>query len=62
MRFIETNLSGAFILELELRRDDRGFFGRSFCQQEFVAHGLKPIIAQCNTSFNHRKGTVRGLH
>lgn len=62
MRFIETSFSGAFILELEHRADDRGFFARSFCQKEFEAHGLKPFVAQCNTSFNHREGTMRGLH
>lgn len=62
MIFTETTLKGAFIVDLELRSDERGFFARSFCQREFEAHGLKPVIAQGNISFNHRKGTVRGLH
>ena len=62
MRFVETKLRGAFVLELEPREDDRGFFARSFCQKEFEAHGLKPSVAQCNTSFNHRRGTMRGMH
>jgi dTDP-4-dehydrorhamnose 3,5-epimerase len=62
MRFLETELRGAFILELEPRADERGFFARSFCQKEFESHGLKPMVAQCNTSFNHRKGTMRGMH
>jgi dTDP-4-dehydrorhamnose 3,5-epimerase len=62
MRFTETKLAGAFILELETRDDPRGFFARSFCQKEFEAHGLKPIIAQCNVSFNHARGTIRGMH
>lgn len=62
MIFIETRLKGAFIVDLEPRGDDRGFFARSFCQREFEAHGLKPLIAQANISFNYRKGTVRGLH
>jgi dTDP-4-dehydrorhamnose 3,5-epimerase len=62
MLFIETALKGAFIVDLEPRGDDRGFFARSFCQREFEAHGLKPLIAQANISFNYRKGTVRGLH
>jgi dTDP-4-dehydrorhamnose 3,5-epimerase len=62
MIFTETKLPGAFIVDLEPRGDDRGFFARAFCQREFEAHGLKPLIAQANISFNYRKGTVRGLH
>ena len=62
MRFIETSLKGAFILELEERADDRGFFARTFCATEFTDHGLKPMVAQCNLSFNHRAGTLRGMH
>jgi dTDP-4-dehydrorhamnose 3,5-epimerase len=62
MKFTETKLTGAFIIDLEPRSDDRGFFSRSFCQKEFAAHGLKTTIAQANISFNYRKGTVRGLH
>jgi dTDP-4-dehydrorhamnose 3,5-epimerase len=62
MTFTETKLKGAFVVDLEPRSDSRGFFARSFCQNEFEAHGLKPLIAQANISFNYRKGTVRGLH
>jgi dTDP-4-dehydrorhamnose 3,5-epimerase len=62
MKFTETNLKGAFIVDLEPRGDERGFFARSFCQKEFEAHGLKPLIAQANISFNYRRGTVRGMH
>src|SRR3954471_6501860 len=62
MIFTETKLPGAFIVDLELRGDERGFFARSFCQREFEAHGLKPLIAQANVSFNVHRGTVRGLH
>jgi dTDP-4-dehydrorhamnose 3,5-epimerase len=62
MIFTETKLAGAFIVDLELRGDDRGFFARAFCQREFEAHGLEPVIAQANISFNYRRGTVRGLH
>jgi dTDP-4-dehydrorhamnose 3,5-epimerase len=62
MKFTETKLKGAFIIDLEPRTDDRGFFSRSFCQKEFEAHGLKTTIAQANISFNYRKGTVRGMH
>src|SRR5687768_15740784 len=62
MIFTETALPGAFIVDLEPRGDDRGFFARTFCRQEFEARGLKPLVAQANLSFNYRKGTVRGLH
>ena len=62
MRFFETKLQGAFIVEVEERSDNRGFFGRTFCQEEFAAHGLKTSIAQANMSFNHSAGTLRGMH
>ncbi|MGE0444658.1 MAG: dTDP-4-dehydrorhamnose 3,5-epimerase [Vicinamibacterales bacterium] len=62
MIFRETALPGAFIIDLEPRQDDRGFFARTFCQQEFAAHGLKTTIAQANVSFNRHKGGIRGLH
>lgn len=62
MIFIETKLKGAFVIEIERHEDSRGFFARGFCQHEFEAHGLKPIIAQANIAFNHRKGTLRGMH
>lgn len=55
-------LRGAFIVELEEREDERGFFARSWCEEEFHAHGLAPVIAQCNVAFNRRKGTLRGMH
>jgi dTDP-4-dehydrorhamnose 3,5-epimerase len=60
--FTETKLKGAFIIDLERREDSRGFFARAFCQKEFKAHGLKPVIAQANIASNFRKGTVRGMH
>jgi dTDP-4-dehydrorhamnose 3,5-epimerase len=60
--FTELKLKGAFILELERREDERGFFARAFCQNEFKQHGLKPVIAQANIAFNKRKGTLRGMH
>ena len=62
MIFSETNLRGAFILDIERREDSRGFFARVFCQHEFEAHGLKPIIAQANIAYNRKKGTLRGMH
>jgi dTDP-4-dehydrorhamnose 3,5-epimerase len=60
--FTETPLAGAFIVDIERRGDDRGFFARSFCQREFEERGLKPLVAQCNVSFNVQRGIVRGLH
>jgi len=60
--FIETKLDGVYIIELEKMEDDRGFFARTFCQREFEAYGLNPRVAQCSTSFNKKKGTLRGLH
>jgi dTDP-4-dehydrorhamnose 3,5-epimerase len=62
MIFTETNLKGSFIIDLERREDQRGFFARAFCQKEFEQHGLKPVIAQANLAFNHLKGTLRGMH
>ena len=62
MIFTETKLKGAFIIDIERREDSRGFFARSFCQHEFEDHGLKPVIAQANLAFNHKKGTLRGMH
>lgn len=62
MIFTETHLAGAFVIELERREDDRGFFARTFCQNEFEEHGLEPVIAQANLAFNKRRGTLRGMH
>src|SRR5215510_3611960 len=62
MQFTKTKLEGAYIIELERREDDRGFFARAFCQREFAEHGLKPIIAQANIASNRLKGTLRGMH
>ena len=62
MIFTETALAGAFVIEPELLRDERGFFARTWCRREFEAHGLITRIAQCSTSFNERKGTLRGMH
>ena len=62
MRFTETRLAGAFVIDHERREDNRGFFARTFCQKEFEAHGLNPHIVQCNVAFNKRVGTLRGLH
>ncbi len=62
MIFTETKLRGAFVIDIERREDNRGFFARAFCQKEFEEHGLKPVIAQANVAFNRRRGTLRGMH
>jgi dTDP-4-dehydrorhamnose 3,5-epimerase len=62
MRFTETELAGAFMLDPERRSDDRGYFARIFCQREFEEHGLLQVIAQGNTAFSNRAGTLRGMH
>jgi len=62
MHFSKTDLLGAFIIDLEPREDERGFFAREFCQEEFKAHGLKPFVVQANLAFNAKAGTLRGMH
>ena len=62
MIFTETALKGAYIIDLEKREDERGFFARTFCQEEWEAHGLINRVVQANTSYNRRKGTLRGMH
>ena len=62
MKFTETPLPGAFIIDLEPHQDERGFFARTFCVQEFAEHGLDPIVVQCNLSSNSKAGTLRGMH
>jgi dTDP-4-dehydrorhamnose 3,5-epimerase len=62
MKFLETDLKGAYLIETEPIFDDRGFFARSWCQREFLEQGLNPNLVQCNISFNAKKGTLRGMH
>ena len=62
MIFCETPLAGVFVVEIEPRSDERGFFARTFCREEFAARGLEPAVAQCSVSFNRLAGTVRGMH
>jgi dTDP-4-dehydrorhamnose 3,5-epimerase len=62
MIFKETRLKGAYVIELELIEDERGFFTRSFCKKEFEKNGLNFNIVQCNISYNKKKGTLRGMH
>jgi dTDP-4-dehydrorhamnose 3,5-epimerase len=62
MTFHETKLRGVFEVHLEPKADERGFFARAWCQNEFDEHGLNPRLVQCNVSLNSRKGTLRGMH
>jgi dTDP-4-dehydrorhamnose 3,5-epimerase len=62
VRLAETPLAGAFVIELDLLRDERGYFARTFDAAEFARAGLDPAVVQCNTSFNARRGTLRGMH
>jgi len=60
--FTPTPLTGAFVIAPERRNDQRGFFARAWCREEFETHGLNERLVQCNISFNLRKGTWRGMH
>lgn len=62
MRFTTTRLRGVWQIDLDLLEDERGHFARSFCREEFAAHGLQTGVAQANVSFNRRRGTLRGMH
>ena len=62
MKFIETKLKGAYIIEIEPIADERGFFARTFCIEEFKKNGINFNIVQCNISFNKKKGILRGMH
>ena len=62
MRFTETILRGAYLIEPELIGDKRGYFTRMFCEEEFAQHGLASKFPQCNLSFNHQKFTLRVMH
>jgi dTDP-4-dehydrorhamnose 3,5-epimerase len=62
IKFIETKLKGAYVIEPEIISDNRGFFARSWCQKEFAEMGLNSHLVQCNISFNLHQGTLRGMH
>lgn len=62
MTFHETKLPGVFEIHVDAKRDERGFFARTWCRTEFEAFGLNPKLAQCSISFNERKRTLRGMH
>ncbi len=62
MKFKPLPLAGAHLIDLEMRGDDRGFFARFFCEDEFARHGLSAKFAQINNSLTAKKGTLRGMH
>ena len=62
MIFSESPLAGAFVIDLQPLADERGFFARAYCSEEFAARGLSAVMQQCSVSYNARKGTLRGLH
>ena len=62
MKFATTTLKDAILIEPEPRSDERGFFARTYCRNEFAAAGLETDFVQGNMSFNHAKGTLRGMH
>lgn len=62
MIFTQTKLTGAYIIEIKQIKDERGFFGRSWCKKEMIDHGLNGNVVQSNTSLSNKKGTIRGMH
>jgi dTDP-4-dehydrorhamnose 3,5-epimerase len=62
VKYTELGVAGVQLVEMEPVSDDRGFFARSYDSAQFEQHGMRPEVAQCNVSFNHAAGTVRGLH
>lgn len=62
MIFTETKLKGAFLIDIDKHEDERGFFARSWCMDEFAEQGLNDRLVQCNISFNKKRGTLRGMH
>jgi dTDP-4-dehydrorhamnose 3,5-epimerase len=62
MTFTETPLKGAWIIDIARFEDERGFFARTWTAEDFVTRGLDPTLAQCNVAWNHRRGTLRGMH
>lgn len=62
MKITWTPIDGVAIIELERKEDDRGFFARTYDRDEFIAAGLEPAVEQCNMSYNHKAGTLRGMH
>ena len=62
MEFTETNLTGAYVVKIKKIEDERGYFGRTWCCDEFSKLSLAPQMVQMNTGFSHQRGTIRGVH
>lgn len=62
MKYIDTDIHGVTVVDIEPHNDERGFFATAFCADEFAKHGLNPTVAQVNYAYNHARGTLRGLH
>lgn len=62
MKFTESRIPGAWIIDLTEIHDDRGFFAVTWRPEEFLQRGIEPAVAQCNLAFNHKRGTLRGMH
>lgn len=62
MKFTPAKVAGAWIIEMERHEDERGWFARTWCAEEFAKHGLNPNLSQCSASFNQHRGTLRGMH
>lgn len=62
MKFTETSIRGSYIIKLEKYEDNRGYFARNYCRNEYREHGLLDSFVQSNISFNKKKGTLRGMH
>jgi dTDP-4-dehydrorhamnose 3,5-epimerase len=62
MRFMETAIRGAFLVVMERIEDERGFFARTWCAEQFAANGLAARLEQCSASYNAKRGTLRGMH
>ena len=62
MKFLTTSLPGVWIIDLEVREDERGFFTRTYCEREFAARGFNTHWPQCNLTLTRKRGMLRGLH
>jgi len=62
VKLTPTKIAGCFMLDVQPHVDDRGSFTRTWCAEELQANGLNPCVAQCSVSFNHHRGTLRGMH
>ena len=62
MKYTDTDINGVTVVDIEPHNDERGFFARSFCADEFAKHGMDSTVAQVNYAYSHLRGTLRGLH